>query len=136
MTTVAWDGRTLAADTQSSLYRLPVRKIYRLNEHKHFYGACGDVQICRAVHAWLMGEDKPALSDADKFHGLLIEDGKVFTLESRLIKIPHDSPFIAIGSGRDFAMGAMACGKSAADAVRIAMQFDVDTGGDVDEISY
>lgn len=40
--------------------------------------------------------------------------------------------FTAWGSGRDFAIAAMACGKSAVEAVQLASQFDVNTGMGVD----
>jgi len=37
--------------------------------------------------------------------------------------------FYAIGSGAKVALGAMACGKSAIEAVRIAARYDPYTGG-------
>lgn len=44
---------------------------------------------------------------------------------------PVRAPFHAIGSGSAYAIGAMAAGASAPDAVRIAMQHDTGTGGSV-----
>lgn len=41
----------------------------------------------------------------------------------------------AIGSGRDYALAAMYCGKSASEAVEIAKGFDGYTGGDVEVIA-
>lgn len=38
--------------------------------------------------------------------------------------------FYAIGSGSDYAMGAMAMGASAVEAVRVAIQFDPNCGGE------
>lgn len=40
--------------------------------------------------------------------------------------------FTAFGSGRDFAIAAMALGKTAVEAVRVASRFDVSTGEGVD----
>lgn len=37
------------------------------------------------------------------------------------------APFAAVGTGRSFALGALAAGKSAQDAVRIACRFDVNS---------
>lgn len=37
-------------------------------------------------------------------------------------------PFSAVGSGKEFAMGAMASGKTAIDAVRIAASLDINSG--------
>jgi hypothetical protein len=51
--------------------------------------------------------------------------------------VPHSfsvRPPCAIGSGMDFALAAMACGKTAAEAVEIAARFDPNTGGRVDVI--
>lgn len=39
--------------------------------------------------------------------------------------------FHAAGSGRDYALAAMRLGKTAEEAVRLAMEFDNGTGGDV-----
>ncbi len=41
-------------------------------------------------------------------------------------------PFAAIGSGSGIALGAMAAGKTAAEAVEIAARFDSGTGNGVD----
>lgn len=48
------------------------------------------------------------------------------------IALPVREPFRAWGSGRDFAMGAMAAGASAYEAVLIASQFCVTCGGGID----
>lgn len=37
------------------------------------------------------------------------------------------SPFAAIGTGKEFAMGAMAAGKSAQETVRIACRYDINS---------
>jgi ATP-dependent protease HslVU (ClpYQ) peptidase subunit len=41
----------------------------------------------------------------------------------------------AIGSGSDFAMGAMLAGKTAAESVRIATKLDIYSGGAVRSIA-
>lgn len=43
-----------------------------------------------------------------------------------------DMPFWAAGSGADYAMGAMAAGKDAKEAVEIACRFDINCGLGVD----
>ena len=42
--------------------------------------------------------------------------------------------FVADGSGRDFAIAAMALGRTARQAVALAARFDVYTGGGIDSI--
>ena len=43
-------------------------------------------------------------------------------------------PFYAVGSGRDFAIGAMHCGKTPAEAVEIASKYDLKTGMEIDVV--
>ena len=45
--------------------------------------------------------------------------------------IVERGPYFAMGSGRDFALGAMAAGASAEEAVRAAIAHDVYSGGEV-----
>jgi hypothetical protein len=133
MTTITWDGRTLAGDTQYSMFRGTGSKVFHLKTGALF-GSCGQIQDGAAVRDWLEnGGEKPKVSEG--FHAIMIEGGKLFTLEDRLVKIEHDRPFFAIGSGRDFAMAAMHLSKTAAEAVRVSHAFDPDTGPDLTELS-
>lgn len=133
MTTIAWDGRTLAGDTQYSMFRGTGSKVFRLKTGA-LIGSCGQIQDGVAVRDWLEnGCEKPKVSEG--FHAILIEDGKLFTLEDKLVKIQYDRPFFAIGSGRDFAMAAMHLGRTAAEAIRVSHVFDPDTGPDLTELS-
>lgn len=133
MTTIARDGKTLAADTRSTSGGMPwdCIKAYRLSDGR-LYAASGAAEECEAVFAWLEnGGDRPAVKD---FFALLIEHGKCFRLEDKLVKIPVASKFHAVGSGRDYAMAAMHYGKSAKEAVELACLYDVYTGGPVTEL--
>lgn len=129
MTTIAYDGRTLAADTQSSMMRGKALKAFRL-EDGTLFGACGEAQDAIAVRDWLEdGGEKPKVQDT--FHAIVIKDGELYTLENKLVLMLQCRPFFAIGSGRDFAMAAMHLGKTAVEAIGISHQFDVDTGSEV-----
>lgn len=57
-------------------------------------------------------------------------DDKVRILESEGW-VETEAKYYAIGSGRIPALVAMRCGKSARQAIKIAMDFDKDTGGKV-----
>jgi len=52
--------------------------------------------------------------------------------EQEPIALPVTALFMAWGSGRDYAMGAMAMGASATEAVEIANRFDIDCGLGID----
>jgi hypothetical protein len=134
MTTIAWDGKTLAADTQATSSGMPYKaiKLFALADGSLFAGS-GDYGQILAVKDWLEGgsvlADRPK---ADDFAGLLVTPtGEAFKLEDALMRIPLFQPFFAIGSGRDFAMAAMHCGRRAREAIEIATLFDVFTGGEI-----
>lgn len=135
MTTIAWDGRTMAADRLSTGHRNPVCKLHRLPDGGIVGGAGQLDEILRAVE-WLqqggVPADKPKL--ADDCMTLLMVDGrgKAWTYHSALHPVPILLPFYAVGSGSDYAMAAMACEKDAADAIRIAARFDHNTGVGID----
>lgn len=134
MTTIAFDGRTLAADTRSTSGGMPweCTKAHKLKDGRLFAGS-GSAEDCEAVLCWLeCGGDKPTTKD---FFGILIESGQCFRLEDKLIKMPVRSPFHAIGSGRDYAIAAMHYGKTAREAVELASIYDVYTAGPVTEIA-
>lgn len=66
---------------------------------------------------------------------LLVVDrltGRIYRHAGGSFRPTHYQHF-AIGSGRDFAMAAMHLGKTAKEAVEIAMHFDINTGGDIIE---
>lgn len=49
--------------------------------------------------------------------------------------MPTARKFHAVGSGRDYALAAMHLGLSARDAVGVAMEFDLNTGGELQEVA-
>jgi len=54
-------------------------------------------------------------------------------LGSRSIEVDEVDDFMAIGSGREFALAAMECGGSPRDAVAVAIKYDIYSGGDIQE---
>ena len=136
MTTIAWDGTTLAGDSLAAIdgclaaYGL---KVYVLTDGR-LYGASGRYQDVLAVRMWLdTGGEKPHITE---FAGMVIEtNGECSRIEESLVFMPIREPFHAVGSGRDFALAAMALGQTAAQAVALAARFDIYTGGGVVEVS-
>lgn len=137
MTTIAWDGKTLASDTQSTsggYFKRRAKKIFRLHNGDLFAGAGNYDDVLAAVE-WLQHRptQKPTLKD---FVGILIKaiDGKAYKLEEGLMEAPIHEGFFAIGTGRDFAVMAMYLGKSAREAVELAILFDSQSGGEIETI--
>lgn len=62
--------------------------------------------------------------------------GNVLWLEGpRFSAVTFNRGYVALGSGADFAMGAMAAGVDAIKAVEIAIDHDVHTGGVVESVN-
>jgi ATP-dependent protease HslVU (ClpYQ) peptidase subunit len=140
MTTIAWDGRTLAADKQSTWGGTPTRtrKIFRA---KHpdgrvmIYGCAGLTHECQAYTRWIDGEiEKPDFTDISILS--IDQKGRIWYANQSMLWARIITKRWAIGSGCDYALGAMAAGKSAADAIRIASKLDVNIGLGVDTLSH
>jgi len=129
VTTIAWDGTTLTADSQAyANFKSRTQKIHRLPDGALF-GAAGDVQEISAVLEWLRGGEKP--ESLESFEAMLVGPAGAAYLGYRLMRRSIAEPFFAVGSGSQFAIAAMACGKTAIEAVRLAARFDSATGGRV-----
>lgn len=150
MTTIAFKDGVLATDTLMTRgtsvggFTRKVRHIQSGEFENCLVGLAGSYAVSQLAFTWVSDgavfEDAPDVmreseNDSDLF--LLRPDGSVVWFW-RAMRMDHDNEGLrtrqnafATGSGEDYAMGAMAAGMGAADAVRIAMQFDRFTGGDV-----
>lgn len=141
MTTIAWDGESIAADRRvcgSSIMSLG--KLFKLPDGSVLAGA-GDYAEVVEVVAWVMGgcdpDARPRFSENSEGSSLLLArpDGKAYWLTwPYLRQVEINEPFAAEGSGCQFALGAMAMGATARRAVQIAAKFDPFTGGGVNVI--
>jgi hypothetical protein len=137
MTTIAWDGFTLASDSKISNGNHVFgygEKIHKLNDGSYL-AAAGAQDVVYAVIDWLNGGEKPEIKDDDSFIGLIVsvdEDGIATGTEisNKLRKWPACTPW-AGGTGEPFALTAMKCGKDAREAVRIACEMDPYSGGQI-----
>jgi hypothetical protein len=139
MTTIAWDGKYLVGDRQSTWGGTPTKtkKIFKAlhkDGHKFIYGCAGMTGECQAFTQWANGcIEKPVFTDIQI---LAIDDaGAIWHANQSMLWTRLNVKFWAIGSGCDYALAAMACGKSARAAVKIAMIFDVNTGLGMDSMT-
>lgn len=140
MTTIAFDGKTLAADTcWQSAYRQQhaTKKISKKNGV--MWGSAGAAVDLVLFDQWMQRgsphDDKPALEYPDEFSALVIRNGEAYRCEGKsLTLMPAGTPS-ATGSGCNEAMGAMMAGASAKRAVEIAIKLDSGSGGKVNTIA-
>jgi ATP-dependent protease HslVU (ClpYQ) peptidase subunit len=133
MTTIAWDGVTLAADrcSWSSGARRRARKVFKLKapDGSQFLVAfAGSADYARSVMEWMAGGDRPNplnFVTADQlFHqcALVIDDKhRIWQMCNSLIYTQMQERIYAFGGGQDFAWGALEAGASAKRAVEIAI---------------
>jgi len=139
MTTIAWDGKILAADRLGQIGDWKFDdgpKIHRLSGGRHF-AAAGQCAIGERVRQWAdTGRDKPVLKEGDAFSGILVtSDGDAYLLEYALLPM-RIQPLFAIGRGAQFALGAMAAGADAVQAIEIANRLCVHSGFGVNWVRF
>lgn len=136
MTTIATDGKSIAADGMSSsdiVESLTDVKIRRIG--KEVVGCAGTGDISIAYLDYLEGKrGMPIIPDSANFYAVHVSKGKVSYVSSpnfskQKVKLPY-----AIGSGGQIALGAMLAGASPGMAVRIAGSRDYRTGGRITEL--
>ena len=136
---VAWDGKTIAADKQATCsgLRFKITKIRRIASGEILAGT-GDWDSFAMVAKWYEDGADPAKwpacqADKENWSRLIVAGptGVKFYERQPVFTLIEDE-FMAWGSGRDYAMGAMRKGATAAEAVEIAMEFDNGCGLGVD----
>ena len=146
MTTIAWDGTVLAADTlvSAASCNFHVTKIARAG--KYLLGAAGDFDAAMLMMEWFLHgaqrDDFP--SELQKTEGnscvlLVIVAGEVPEIRRYdIVHIPTiiKGKFYSVGSGSASALAAMHCGKNAIEAVQIAHMFDCRTGDQVETLTF
>lgn len=137
MTTIAWDGTTLAADKQSTWGGTPIvtRKVFKLRAPDGsfiLYGGSGNSIQLGAFHRWVSGQirEKPCIDDCQFM--MIDHHRRVWIAHNNMDWHRIHVPRWAMGSGADYALGAMYGGASAAEAVKVASRLDTGTGMGID----
>lgn len=135
MTTIAFDGKTLAADTlitQEGTIFGHQPKCFRL-ENGDLFAAAGSTALTHQFKQWIergaVKSDAPPHNDRG-FEGILIRNGEAFEITKQGELFPACVPW-AGGSGGIHALAAMRLGKNAAEAVQFATEMDIYSGGKV-----
>lgn len=150
MTTIAFDGRYVAADGRCTNGNMIVGKAHRKlwlikaivrgKEEEVVLAGAGAFEDLTVIKNWLeqggdfFSQDPEATVPEIKpesVEGFIVtQSGEVFSWESGLVALEQEVPAMG-GSGGIFAVSAMLCGKSAPDAIKVAMELDIATGGKI-----
>lgn len=144
MTVFAWDGTTLAADRRCMIGGVifestKIRTVngallalagagHRLNQCVEWYRAGADV----AAYPQRAADDESVMVCIVREGGIV----RIRRYESGGSPLELDGRLYADGAGRDCAMAAMLCGKTAREAVEITAQLIASCGGGVDTLTF
>lgn len=137
ITTIAFDGETLAADRMMG-NRYNVSKIHKIPGG--YAAGAGDFDCIIEVVEWLRAgsnpDQKPDLSNSPESDIIVVSSaGKVSWLTWPFLRaVQLAEKQVAYGSGGGIALGAMAAGATAKQAVAIACRFDKYTGQGIDAV--
>ena len=136
MTTLVYRDGILAADSLITYghTQMPgvAQKIHKL-PNGDLYGFVGSLESGEIMRRWLVDEERQSRPigpmKTDNFEALIAsqEDGLLFFEDREWVKIRV--PYVAMGSGKEHAYGALQVGASARQAVLAAMKLDAGTGG-------
>lgn len=146
MTTIAFDGRTLAADkgSWSGGLHQPVKKVHRITApdgRRFLVAMAGDPVFATLCLAWMRGEiDNPgACLEENKSSDVMVvidEKHRVWRLSSRLVYVPYEGQLHAHGAGQEIALGALMAGADAVKAIRITAQISDFAARGVDFVRF
>lgn len=144
MSVIAWDGRCLAADKRSltgDLIRPLLGKVFKVKNE--LIGYVGGVGKGEELLAWYKGGANPA-----EFPDFLRDNTQssliVVASKGNDLRQYNSSPYPvrfmpgqhAWGSGREYALAAMYCGKTAPESIEVATKFDCGCGDGVDVLRF
>lgn len=142
MTVIAWDGVTLAADKLACFgpTKATVTKIFKRAEG--LIGVTGTYSMGMEMIAWFDAgrkpEEFPAGNRSPDNGASLIwvkSDKTVWKFESSPYPFGFERTEAAFGNGDESALIAMACGKSAKEAVLLTSEYNATCGRGVDTLT-
>ncbi|MDR2213955.1 MAG: hypothetical protein LBE21_10075 [Pseudomonadales bacterium] len=141
MTVIAYDGKTVAADKRGidgcGLVRT-VTKIFRRERDGLVAAITGTHAVGLEMYEWWRSnsndKDFPVSAREDDASLIIIGGGRVLVYTVGPQPVTQEEDQVAFGSGRDFALAAMALGKTAVEAVELACRFQSDCGNGIDTL--
>ena len=141
MTTIVWDGKTLAADKKMVLgggSGHTVTKIKKIGGELYFGAGDGDAVAAMLEWASKEGNTLPEFQKDEKDYIAFY----CITSERKIIRIGRygatreiEDKYFATGTGMHYALAVMAMGGDAVKAIEIAAMFDQDTGMGIDTLT-
>ena len=135
MTTIAYDGRYIAADGRETIGGgiICSDSIDKsIKSEKGIFFLCGSSVDCKYMAKEFSPRGKTEITGS--ISGFLFSDGRVYWVgvdEGQYFMDSQDGIIFSCGSGREFSLAAMDHGKNAIEAVKYAMTRDSKSGGKI-----
>lgn len=128
MTTIVANLEAMASDQR--LTGGPMFKAQKIQRIKgSLYGGCGNYEQVLKMFEWFRNPDmKPEWKFEPDFVILQLSPEGLFWWGSEMIAMPINQAFFAVGSGGNYALGALEAGADLRSAVQIASKYDESTG--------
>ena len=138
MTTIVFDGKTLAVDSQQTAGTTIIGMRNKIKDVGGFYVAgCGRTDcIDSVINHFINGAEKPSGISAEDADVLFVnkKTGEAFRVFGDMMVMSKASiPFFS-GSGEDVARGAYQVCNDPIKALKVAMKLDVYTGGPINMV--
>lgn len=145
MTTIAWDGKTLASDSRVTENNCLISenynktKSFKHKNKKYLVGVAGSMCQGERFFHWIQKNgfdinDPPRLEDME---ALVVSKDGVWCYEgSSQGYVTLTDEFVAIGSGTYIALAGMRIGLSAEESVLLASQVDLGTNDKIRTLTF
>ena len=146
MTTICYRDGIMAADTRAySGHSTPIglkRKIYKRADGALIGVSTNAPGLSELVGEWFLDDKnrdlEPQLGHEQGIDAIEVDaHGNVFVYHDSMNPTgPLQAPFFAVGSGANYAIGALTLGATALEAVDVAIEHDVWSGGPVNALEH
>ena len=156
MTVIAWKDGVLASDGVVNYNGVRIGEVSKiikpLNKYKgseYLLALSGDLNAVNNFATWILNDNRGALptilsamdgrSAEVGFDCIIVAKdypGVCFWYDIYCVEQRIKSEIAAIGGGSEFAIGAMAAGASAEEAVKIACEHNIYCGGEIQTLQF
>lgn len=143
MTVIVWDGTTLAADKRAVCGDRPATTTKIWKHKNELMGGAGTATTCLMMRDWYVGGrdpkkfPEPQKQEETSCNFVVVRrDGSYLRFEGSHVPLELSESHFAMGTGADYAYGAIAMGADAIKAVEVASQYDLWCGNGVDTLTF
>lgn len=139
MTTIVYRDGIICADTMISDSIGGIHgRVNKIGFSERYAGGCaGDMDNMVLFKKWVENDCKDVPEFSEEMEGFVIDEKlNIYFVNNKGLLCPVDVEFTACGSGSHFAIGAMAHGATAEEALAIAAKHDSHTNNIFDVVKH